>query len=64
MNKRTLVRVLTAVFGFVCLVASMKPVIEDNGSGWVYLIFIGYLLVMTLYCCLNAGTRKKGEENE
>ena len=33
----TIVRVLTAVFGFACLVASMKPVIEDNGSGWVYL---------------------------
>lgn len=57
----TIVRVLTAVFGFACLVASMKPVIEDNGSGWVYLIFMGYLLIMALYC-LNTGTRGKDDE--
>ncbi len=63
MNKTTIIRLLTALFGFACLVASMRLVIED-GSDWVFLIFIGYLLVMALYCCLNASTRNEEEDDE
>lgn len=64
MNKTTIIRLLTALFGFACLVASMRIVIEDNGSGLVLLIFVGYSLVMALYCCLNAGTRNKEKDDE